>query len=137
MADDLPLEHIFRAASVPWRAPQDGLTECGREVGTLPTITRDQFIAKLRTQGKQRAAFTTCMVCWETTTRYKLWSEDPLDAIRREVYGMRGDDKRFGFELHAIEMLINNHREEFDGYVQGLQETVNLADRRRARRKAH
>jgi hypothetical protein len=125
------LDHV-RRPPLPWR--DDKLTECGLAVVGRPTISRDEFVARVKQQGKQRSAMTTCMTCWHTAARWPTWDQDPVQAIARETYqGRRGDD-HFRDELRAIAALIEAHRDEFDGYLHGLTQTVALDDRRAARR---
>lgn len=148
------LDHLSRPP-LPWRAPH--LTECGKPLDTIDAariISRDQLRKRVDDIGQKRAAFSTCMTCWSTAGR---WPDDPWTALYREVSvvwrtppsyydyapsrdegGQRGahDEAkarrdRFVGELEAIQALIEAHREEFDGYLAGLDETVSLADRRR------
>lgn len=131
--DDLPKEHVERPP-LPWRAAV--ITECGLPAAGHPVITRDEFIAKVKRQGKQRAAFSTCMTCWETAQRWPTWEQDPVQRIARETYGggyRRGSD-RFRAELLAIEVLVAAHREEFDAALAGLADAPRLDEARRARR---
>lgn len=134
MVDKPEVEHIIRAASLPWRPPQQHLTECGRPVAGYPSISLEDFKRKLSVLGKQRCSMTTCITCWNTATRYQPWTVDPVDAIRREVYGMRGDDERFRKELWALAALVVAHRDEFDDYLAGLDKTTDLTRRRRDKR---
>lgn len=127
------VEHIVRAASLPWRPADDRLTECGKSSAGYPSITREEFDKKLRLQGQQRAAMSTCMTCWNTATRWKSWAVDPVDAMSRECYGMRGDRDQLRKELWALAELVDRHREEFDGFLHGLEQTADLAARRRAK----
>jgi len=154
-----PLDHLSRPP-LPWRAPH--LTECGKSLDTIDAgriVSYDQLRNRVADIGQKRAAFETCMTCWETANR---WPDDPATALYREVgvvyrtppshYDFppsRHDDgkqrrsyeeakarrDRFAGELEAIQALIEAHREEFDGYLAGMGETVSLADRRNARRK--
>lgn len=128
------IEHLIRRATVPWRAVEDHLTECGKNAADFPSITYDQFARKLRQQGQQRAAMSTCMTCWNAADRWKTWAVDPVDAVRREVLGLRDNVELFRRELWAIAALVQAHRDEFDGYLTGLNETTDLASRRRAKR---
>lgn len=128
------IEHVIRRTTLPWRSADDQLTECGKSSTDYISITYEDFTRKVRSQGQQRASMSTCMTCWNTATRYEPWSIDPVDAIRREVYGMRGDTETLRHELWAIAALIDAHRTEFDDYLTGLQQTTDLAARRRAKR---
>jgi hypothetical protein len=126
-----PLDHIRRGASVPWRAIEDHLTECGLMAANVPAITLDEMRAKIKRQGVQRAGLSSCMTCWNLATRYQGWDEDPTQAIRREVFGSLHSLERFRLELRAIAALIANHPEEFQKYIDSLGMTVDLTRRRR------
>lgn len=130
---NLPREHIERAP-LPWRGVT--LTECGLTIADLQhVLTRAQFTAKIDEQGQQRAAFTTCMTCWNTAGRWEnAWRRSgPVAAMEREVQ-RHSEHKRLERELYAIGVLIEAHREEFDAYVVGLEQTVDLAAKRAGRR---
>lgn len=127
----LVMEHVERPP-LPWRSIER--TECGLPVAGHPVISRDDFVAKVKAQGKQRAAFTTCMTCWETALRWPTWEQDPVQRLSRETYGGR-IDVHFRAELTAIAALVAAHRDEFDDMLSGLAETVSLADRRTAHRR--
>jgi hypothetical protein len=128
------IEHIVRRSTVPWRTADDHLTECGKAVADYPSITYDEYLRKRQAYGQRRTALTTCMTCDDVSTRWKDWATDPLDAIRREVLGMRRNEDSFRKELWAIAALIDTHRDEFDGYLKGLDQTTDLGARRRAKR---
>jgi hypothetical protein len=134
MVDKPIIEHVTRRASMPWRHADTHLTECGKPVRDHQSITFDDFTRKVRVQGRLRASMSTCMTCWQTATRYQPWNVDPVDAIRREVHGMRGDSDAFRHELWALATLVEAHRAEFDDYITGLRHTTDLASRRRAKR---
>jgi hypothetical protein len=133
-----PLEHVLRALP-PWRSAAE--TECGHnaaEFAAARLITRDQFVAKVNRQGKQRAAMSTCMTCWQTAQRHYDWAHSPSSVLAREVnkatYWRVGEDEPLiDRELRAMAALIEAHRDEFDGYLAGLGETTSLAERRRMR----
>lgn len=125
-----PLEHVMRPQP-PWRAGE--VTECGLRADSYPTISRDDLAAKVRKQGQQRAAMTTCMTCLSTARRWPTWDEDPVAAMGRETYGGRHGATRFRDELLAIAALIEKHRDEFDGYLAGLDDVPRLEEARRAR----
>lgn len=127
-------EHVVRGNSFPWRAPEDGLTECGLDVVGRKVITKDDLNYKIRVQGKTRAAMTTCITCAQTASRYKPWEQDPVDAVRREVYGMRRREERFKHELWALAALAAAHPEQFQAFLSGLEQTADLAARRRSKR---
>lgn len=136
MGDGQVLEHVIRRASLPWRPPATWRTECGKPATEHASISYDDFVFKIRKQGQQRASLSTCMTCWTTASRYQPWSVDPVDALRREVQLGR-DPGTLRHELWAIAALIDAHRDEFDAYLQGLQQTTDLAARRQAKRTTH
>jgi hypothetical protein len=137
MVDKPVIEHVIRRASLPWRPTHDDLTECGKPARNHTSITFDQFTRKLRIEGTQRAALSTCMTCWNTATRYQPWATDPVDAIRREVNGMRTDTATFRHELWAIAAIVDAHRDEFDAYLTGLTHTADLTAHRQAKRRTN
>ncbi len=143
---DEPLAHVLRAA-VPWRNGPV-LTECGKlPDGTAPVLALEEFVARVKRDGKQRTSLHTCMTCWTTAAKYQAvsWESSPVDVIAREVawgrvsawpMGTGGvSDKPtahlFRDELLALAELVSRHREEFDGLVQSITDTPSLADRRR------
>lgn len=135
------LEHVIRSRP-PWRRGED-LTECGKAVSAVTAvITRDAFVAKVRKQGQQRSAMTTCMTCWHTAGNHPSWEENPASSLIREASryrwhqpGKAGADLTFHDELIAIQALIEAHPEEFDELLTGLGATTRLDDRRRQRRR--
>ncbi len=139
---DEPLGHVLRAAP-PWRnSDNPALTECGKHPDAgMPVMTLDEFAAKLKREGQQRSAMTTCMTCWHTAVRYRSvsWAASPVAVIAREAAWGRDwngeirDDpsaRLFRDELIAITELISRHREEFDGLVESIAVTPRLGDRR-------
>lgn len=156
-----PIDHIARAHP-PWRDPSLGLSECGLPVANHPVVSLDEAVRRFRTLGRQRAAFTLCMTCVETAQRRSwvgrggerhealTWDSDPAAVIEREAQNATGyrwgsGDRPldrlgalFRRELRAMAALVAAHPEEFEGYVAGLDETVDLASARdeRAKRKA-
>lgn len=136
MVEKPVVEHIRRAASFPWRAPEAHLTECGLEVARYAdrVISPQEYKDRLRIWGERRTAMATCQTCAMTCSRYRPWAEDPVDAVRREVWGHRGDQDRFRDELRALAALVEAHRTEFDTCLTGLADVPSLAERRQARR---
>lgn len=131
-----PIDHV-RRPDLPWRVST--LTECGRLVAEVASISRDEFVSRVRAQGQQRSAMTTCMTCWSTANRWPSWDQDPVGAIGRECAGVgytteSARHEVFRRELRALAALLAAHRDEFDGYLAGLDATVDLAQARRARR---
>ena len=135
------LEHVIRSRP-PWRRGED-LTECGKPVTKVSAvITRDAFLAKVRKQGQQRSAMSTCMTCWTTARNHPSWDENPVKSLIREaarfewhLSGGEGRDLTFHDELRAIEALIAAHPEEWDELLSGLGGMTRLDDARRAKRR--
>lgn len=131
------LEHVARP-NLPWR--DDTLTECGKTTDGRVVITREQLLAKIRKQGQARAALSTCMTCTQTATRWQDWATAPSDVMRRNVPSWWGASQRHPIavrmdaELRAIAALIEAHREEFDGFLAGLEDAADLGARRQRRR---
>ena len=114
-----PLDHIVRP-SVPWRTSEEFLTECGKEVREVRSITRDNFAVRLIEYGKTRTAMITCVTCYETASRWKAWEEDPVSALNREInWERKKREVRLRGELFAIAKLIEKHKEEFETLVMG------------------
>jgi len=135
------LEHVIRSRP-PWRRGED-LTECGKPTSNVTAvITRDAFIAKVRKQGQQRSAMSTCMTCWHTARNHPSWEENPVSSLVREAMrfkwhlpGAEGRDLTFYDELRAIEALIAAHPDEWADLLTGLGDTARLDDKRRQRRR--
>jgi hypothetical protein len=140
-SDKETLSHVERP-NLPWRKPELALTECGKAAQGHITIPRDEFIRRWKEWGQQRVAMTTCMTCLHTAERWAEWEEDPLHAMQRaiahEPYGGHWSPK-YGrtlaeadgksplrIELRAIAILVERHREEFDGLVDALKRVVRL-----------
>lgn len=118
-----PVDHILRP-QLPWRT-DPGMTECGYDASKVPTLTREQYAARLKDMGQQRSAMLTCMTCTSTYQRWARWEDDPRRALGREIEWEVGAyysrDSRRGFrlrdEMEAIAALIEAHRDEFDAHV--------------------
>jgi hypothetical protein len=131
MSDEIPLQHVLRPM-LPWR--NEHLTECGKTPNEH-ALTRDAFIAKVRQQGKKRAAMTTCMTCFETAQRWPDWNANPVAVLAREVkgvtyWGEAAHEAPLRDELRAIALLIEAHPEEFAGTLAALKNTVPFGKRR-------
>jgi hypothetical protein len=130
------LDHV-RRSDLPWRTAT--LTECGRPVEGLSTISRAEFAARVKQQGQQRSALTTCMTCWDTARRWPEWVADPVAAMAREVAGAGhysdGRHDQIRDELRALAALVEEYRTEFDEFLAGLAKTVSLAEHRAQRRQ--
>ncbi|MBF6302284.1 hypothetical protein IU459_32795 [Nocardia amamiensis] len=141
-ANQEPLDHVLRP-SLPWR--DEELTECGRPaVDVASAITADDLTARVKRIGQQRTAFTVCMTCAGRVEYSSTWERYPIAVLERELQragihppGLSRSTKpeaaRMTAELRAIAALIEAHREEFDGYLSGLDKTVDLGARRRRR----
>lgn len=123
-----PRDHVLRAA-LPWRTDTP-LTECGKDPATVPTITRDELVHRVRKLGQQRASLFTCMTCWNTTAHRPTWGENPVAVMDRECDPYR-PNPRMRDELIALAALAAAHPDEFADLLAGLSATVRLADRRR------
>lgn len=126
---DEPLSHI-RRPDLPWRTSR--MTECGRPIADVKkSMDRAEALALVAQHGKQRAAFLLCMTCMTTANQYKTWEEDPVGALAREFFG--ATDPKLRDELRALGALVDAHRDDFDGFLEGLTTTISLADARRQR----
>jgi len=135
-----PLAHLQRRG-VPWRAADK--TECGKRIlDVAKTITLDDAKALIARHGQARAAFLLCMTCAQTASRYRDWDHSPSEVVGRESVSQfrlgrggqpRSEHGQMDRELFAIAALIEAHRTEFDAFLAGLEDTVSLTDRRRAK----
>lgn len=140
MTAQTPLEHVLRT-QIPWRAETEAVTECGkRAIDVAAVIDFAAFQAKVKDQGQQRASMSTCMTCWGRSDYRKMhdWSASPSGALGREIQRQPyGDAENIvDKELRALAALVEAHRDEFDGYMEGLDQTVSLADHRRSKVRA-
>lgn len=121
-----PVDHILRPR-LPWRREQP-ITECGYNAASVKTLTREQFAARLKDYGQQRAGLVTCMTCMQAAERWPTWQDDARLALQREieweavhwqarlrrvVQYNKDRGHRVLDELLAIELLIAAHSEEF------------------------
>ena len=119
-----PVDHIQRPL-LPWRGQDGAMTECGFDASKVSTLTREQFLQRLKDYGQQRTAMMTCMTCSNTATRWATWEDDPRQALDREIQWERGGGyrarndrgERLKDELMAIAVLVEAHREVFDEIV--------------------
>lgn len=122
-----PVDHILRPR-LPWRDPTEpAITECGYDASKVKTISREDYTKRHKELGYQRCAMVTCMTCADTAKRWKAWSDDPREAIGREVEwetnkwrAERGT--RLLDELEALEKLVANHAAEFADLVRNIRE---------------
>ncbi|MET0698969.1 MAG: hypothetical protein ABWY93_04835 [Mycobacterium sp.] len=128
-AEEQPRDHV-RRPDLPWRTAT--LTECGLQAATVKScIDNAELQARVRVDGKRRTAYSTCITCLETAARWPAFAEDPVQALSREVYAMRGNPQ-LAAELRALAALAGKYHDEFEDFLNGLQATVSLSDRRRA-----
>ena len=138
-----PVDHIVRPL-LPWRTAEGAITECGYDASKVKTITREDYRARLKDMGQQRAAMFTCMTCADTVRRWCAWEEDPRGAIGREVEWERGgywyrtrDDRgtRLKDELLAIASLIEAHRDEFAQLIEAIERRRDWLEKKAAAAK--
>lgn len=147
-----PVDHITRPV-LPWRTSAD-LTECGKDTADCPDrlVTREEAEKRIKRIGQKRAAFSLCMTCVETSDRHRNRHDHTVDIVHvvaratgavqhayppyfdREPTANWLERERLAAEFEAIAALIAAHRDEFDGYLSGREQTVSLAERRGQRR---
>lgn len=122
-----PVDHILRP-SLPWRQ-DSAITECGYDASKVPTLTRDEYVQRLKDMGQQRAAMVTCMTCGNTAARYLTWEQDPRNALEREIvwegngrYAHKDRGTRLRDELHSIAALVAAHPEEFQAHITATEQ---------------
>lgn len=141
---DQPVAHLPRVMP-PWSSLR--LTQCGLDIASVARMTTaDEVRALVAKAGKRRAAYDTCVTCTDTWGRWggdDTWATQPASVIQRaaERCGHHWRDPRraeqgdlFTRELHAVAMLVEAHRAEFDALVTGLGETASLDAARTAKR---
>ena len=120
---DEPLEHVLRPAP-PW-ATTKPKTECGRPLNDVSVwVEYEAFVAKVKKQGKTRAAMTTCMSCWNVLGYLRgSWSADPGSVLNRYVATTKGDDQQVANrELFALAALVLANHDEYVQLVHGLED---------------
>lgn len=131
------VDHIQRLP-LPWRAQT--ITECGLPIEAHPVISRADLKKRVADLGQQRAAYTTCMTCWDRMRRYP-WNEQDetlgalIDYLSLGRWGGRdeGATNLIRSEVEALTALIAAHRDEWDEFIAGKAATVDLASARKAR----
>lgn len=114
-----PVDHILRPR-LPWRsAAEPAITECGYDASKVKTLTREEFVARLKDFGRTRTAMVTCMTCSETAQRWGTWEQDPRNALEREVlwetrFSRNERGVRLRDELEALAHLAAAHRDQFE-----------------------
>lgn len=133
-------DHVLRR-QLPWRRIE-GLTECGLPAGSYPTLTAEQMAAKLKREGQQRAAMSSCMTCWNATMRHRgfLGADDLIEIVAREIERCRWNrnaeaSKQLRDELQALVMLAEARPIEFESYLCDLKEVVDLGKVRDEKRR--
>ena len=138
-----PIQHVLRGL-LPWREPGSERTECGllardvRSVGTFAEMRR-----KVDRIGQKRAAFSSCMTCWEAVRRNRDYGHrSDVDAVfhdlLREAEWSRcreTDARVLGREIRALAILAERHAEEFASILSALDDVVSLGKVREERRK--
>jgi hypothetical protein len=122
-----PVDHVVRPR-LPWRDPSDpATTECGYDASKVKSISREEFLTRLKELGQQRCALLTCMTCSNASWRWPTWEQSPLRALDREIsweigkYGrVQGGVLRD--EMLAVAALIAEHPERFRGLVKEIQD---------------
>lgn len=148
-----PVDHVTRPP-LPWRT-EPHITECGKPLDGLDgrLITTAELDRRVNQLGQARAAYTTCMTCWDTACRHRSDRPDPIGVLARELEGLRWASpvehcragtkawkhavrrERLVGELEALAALVAAHREEFDGYLADRGEAVSLAEARATRQR--
>jgi hypothetical protein len=131
----LPMEHIERARP-PWQTERR--TECGRPILEFGIVlSREQYVAKVKEQGVQRAALTTCWNCSSTANRHVEWDQCPWGVLERQRH-WHGSPYYGGHEAHPIDnelkaltALYYLHPDEFEVELKAINEAIPLADLRR------
>lgn len=140
------LDHITRSP-LPWRT--EPMTECGKPQDAVKqVITPEAYRRRVKDLGVQRTSLLVCQTCVSAYTYAYPWTVDPVGVLEREVNRVRhgraygqpagkpGSERaQLADELRAIAALIAAHRDEFDSYVNGLVDTVDLAARRVAKQR--
>lgn len=145
MTDKLNISHIERP-ELPWRKPEQRMTECGLVAASFPTIPRHEFVERWKQWGRQRTAIMTCVTCFQTAQHYAPWALDPLDGIERAMRGERhyrsygnlfetertipAPNTPLRLELRAMAILVERHKDEFEGLLTGLGNAIDLNERR-------
>lgn len=120
-----PVDHILRP-QLPWRTDA-GITECGLDASKASTLTREQFLQRLKDMGQRRTAILTCMTCSDTAQRWGTWEDDPRKALEREIQwetAWRRNDRgvRLRDELLAAAALIEAHPDEFAASIEATEQ---------------
>jgi hypothetical protein len=151
---DEPLKHLLRPMP-PWETHE--ITQCGRPANQVGAITDiAALLQHITTHGKQRTAYTHCMVCFDTEQRHSVlrfaygedvarratavaatWETQPRAVLRRWLDKTIDDTEgeRVRRTLHALGRLVEAHQGEFDAMVEA-EGVSDLAARRRGRRGA-
>ena len=131
--DKTVIEHVQRPL-LPWRPPSLTKTECGLSIAGPQVITREAFLQKVKEQGKQRAAMSTCMTCFDTALNHPTWEENPVGCVARDTHRWHCKDELLCRELRALAVLVGRHAEEFAELMQDQEEIVPLSSVKPKRR---
>lgn len=132
--------HILRPKP-PWSAVD--LTVCGRAAGDVAKLaTIPEVAAYAKKHGKKRTYFDYCVTCVERTYQWT-WIDHPMDILREYVDagrygrspGRREAAERIEREVHALAVLVERHREEFESLAATHDDVPDLTTRRRATRQ--
>lgn len=134
------VDHIQRLP-LPWRVQT--ITECGLPIEAHPVISRADLKKRVADLGQQRSAYTTCMTCWNRIGRYPWNKQDEtlgalIDYLSQASWGGARDQEATDLmrsEIEALTALIAAHRDEWDEFIAGKAETVDLAAARLAKAK--
>lgn len=131
----MKVDHIARAV-VPWHEPAT-MTECGRRVEDVASlVARDEVVARVKREGKQRVLYSTCQTCVSTVQNHETWHQNPVAVASRHFAALdwEATDQQKA-EVLAIAALIEAHREEFDEFINGFGQTSDLASVRRQKQR--
>lgn len=139
-----PISHIARGR-LPWRSPDDDVTECGKRVNEFKSVISAEAAQALwKKHGETRARFLLCVTCVDTANRYSTngaaltWETDPDGLLERYLsrsIWRRTNEGRLSKELRALAAVALAHRDEFDVYLDGLESAPSMADARAAKRR--
>lgn len=102
-------------------------------------VTREELARRVNEQGKQRASLALCMTCWHAAERHVGWHHDrasllrairdgwdanPAEVLARDVHGKRRE--LLNREMRVIGLLVEEHREEFEEAMAGLEAAPSL-----------
>ena len=132
-------DHVARP-NVPWRT--DRFTQCGQHIDDVASVlSLADLESRIQRDGHAQTVITMCRTCWDSRDTAR-WESNPVGVVAREAVRVgigsrepstRPEARRFNDELRAIAALIEAHRSEFDAYLNELDASTHLTDRRRMR----